>query len=203
MTIKNNKRLNQIIPLPCPSISDLRGRQSVRATFKLTARAISVLNTVSIHLGIKQKSLFDHLMEDCQTLHSIAKKLEMRHFNALQRIQKTFVLSRKTLASLCEAAEYSGAPRDAIVEYSIYRLESVLSDELKKQKIRKQIQSRLAEQIDNMKKILKDSQKLLGNGDPLCRSLENMTDACISAYNDLGLFVNKGKIIEDFDYPSS
>lgn len=203
MTIKNNKRPNQIISLPGPFISDLRGKQSVRATFKLTARAISILNTVSIHLGIKQKSLFDHLMEDRQTLHAIAKKLELRHFNAMQRIQKTFVLSRRTLASLCDAAEDSGAPRDALVEYSICRLESVLSDELKKQKIRKQIQSRLAEQINNMKKMVKDSQKMLGNADPLCKSLETMADACISVYNDLELFIDKGKIIEEFDYPSS
>ncbi len=203
MTMKENKRPDQSISLSDPSLSALRGRQSVRATFKLTARAISVLNTVSIHLGIKQKSLFDHLMEDRQTLNAIAKKLELRHFNAMQRIQKTFVLSRKTLASLCNAAEDSGTPRDALVEYSIYRLESVLSDELKKQKVRKQIQNRLAEQINNMKKILQDSQKMLGNADTLCRSLETMTDSCISVYNDLELFIDKGKIIEEFGYPSS
>ena len=54
-----------------------------------------------------------------------------------------------------------------------------------------------------MKKMLKDSQKMLGNADPLCRSLETMADGCISVYNDLELFIDKGKIIEEFDYPSS
>ena len=202
MTMKDNKHSDQSTSLSDPSVSALMGRQSVRATFKLTPRSISVLSTVSIHLGIKQKSLFDHLMEDHQALNAIAKKFELRRFNAMQRIQKTFVLSRKTLTSLCNAAEDSGMPRDALVEYSIYRLESVLSDELKKQKTRKQIQNRLAEQINNIKKILQDSQKMLGKDDTLCRSLETMTNNCISVYNDLELFIDKGKIIEEFEYSS-
>jgi endonuclease/exonuclease/phosphatase family metal-dependent hydrolase len=50
------------IDLPLPSSSDLRGRQSVRATFKLSVRAIDALSIVAAHLGIKQKSLFDHLI---------------------------------------------------------------------------------------------------------------------------------------------
>ena len=50
--------------IPLPSPEDLRGRQSVRATFKLSSRAIDALSIVAAHLGIKQKSLFDHLIED-------------------------------------------------------------------------------------------------------------------------------------------
>ena len=45
--------------LPQPSPDDLRGRQSVRATFRLSAKAIDAMSIVSVHLGIKQKSLFD------------------------------------------------------------------------------------------------------------------------------------------------
>jgi len=47
--------------LPEPTSAELRGRQSVRATFRLSERAIDALSIVSVHLGIKQKSLFDHL----------------------------------------------------------------------------------------------------------------------------------------------
>ena len=47
-----------------PSTEDLRGKQSVRATFKLSPRAISAISVMALHLGIKQKSLFDHLMDD-------------------------------------------------------------------------------------------------------------------------------------------
>ena len=62
------------ITLPHPSSADLRGKQSVRATFKLTEKAIEALSIVAVHLGIKQKSLFDHLLEDTRSLSAIAKE---------------------------------------------------------------------------------------------------------------------------------
>ena len=61
------------ITLPRASSSDLRGKQSVRATFKLSERAIDALSIVAIHLGIKQKSLFDHLIDDTRSLKVIAR----------------------------------------------------------------------------------------------------------------------------------
>ena len=51
---------------------DLRGKQSVRATFKLTKKAIDSLGVVALHMGIKQKSLFDHIIEDTSTLKELA-----------------------------------------------------------------------------------------------------------------------------------
>ncbi|MDJ0811543.1 MAG: hypothetical protein QNJ01_15680, partial [Desulfobacterales bacterium] len=62
--------------LPRPSSRDLRGKQSVRATFRLTARAIDAISVVAFHLGIKQKSLFEHLIEDDQTLSQIARQVQ-------------------------------------------------------------------------------------------------------------------------------
>ena len=73
--------------LSLPSSSDLRGRQSVRATFKLTEMAINAVNIVSTHLGIKQKSLFDHLIDDSQSLDVIAKEVRSDVFNELDRVQ--------------------------------------------------------------------------------------------------------------------
>ncbi len=66
MEIKENLIFINDIALPKPSSGDLRGRQSVRATFKLSAQAIDIISIISGHLGIKQKSIFDHLMEDSQ-----------------------------------------------------------------------------------------------------------------------------------------
>jgi len=43
--------------------ADLRGRQSVRTTFKLSERSIDALSILAGQLGIKQKSLFDHLID--------------------------------------------------------------------------------------------------------------------------------------------
>ncbi|MCK7510327.1 MAG: hypothetical protein MZV70_43945 [Desulfobacterales bacterium] len=44
----------------------------------------------------------------------------------MSRIQKTFVISRRTLACLDEISRQSRAPRDALVEYSIQRLLPVI-----------------------------------------------------------------------------
>ena len=62
--------------LPRPTPKDLRGRQSVRATFKLSAKAIEAISIVAVHLGIKQKSLFDHLIEDVHSLKLISLEVE-------------------------------------------------------------------------------------------------------------------------------
>jgi hypothetical protein len=83
--IKENLMLINDIALPKPSSGDLRGRQSVRATFKLSAQAIGILSIVSVHLGIKQKSIFDHLMEDGQSLTIIAQEVDLAQVNALER----------------------------------------------------------------------------------------------------------------------
>ena len=58
------------------TFNDLRGRQSVRATFKLSAICIDAISIVAGQLGIKQKSLFDHLFQDAASLRDIARKLK-------------------------------------------------------------------------------------------------------------------------------
>ena len=103
------------ISLPLPSADDLRGRQSVRATFKLSSRAIDALSIVAVHLGIKQKSLFDQLIEDAGSLSLIANEIESEDFHDLDRVQKTYVISRKTLRSLEDISREFNAPRDALV----------------------------------------------------------------------------------------
>ncbi|MGD9224844.1 MAG: hypothetical protein PVF26_00005, partial [Desulfobacterales bacterium] len=139
MEIKENLMIMNDIALPQPSSGDLRGRQSVRATFKLSAQAIDIISIVSIHLGIKQKSIFDHLMEDDQSLTVIAQEVDPQRINALERIQKTFVISRKTLLALEEAAKQFNTSRDVLVESSIQRLLPIIYREQEKHDKRKKI----------------------------------------------------------------
>jgi len=86
--------------LPETSIADLRGKQSVRTTFKLSAKTISAVSVVATHLGIKQKSLFDHLIESIQSLQSISDDIRQPDDVRKRGIQKTYVVSRKTLRYL-------------------------------------------------------------------------------------------------------
>ena len=184
--------------LPRTSAADLRGRQSVRATFKLTQRAIGALNIVSIHLGIKQKSLFDHLMEDAETLQAIARNIRSDEFNRNDCIQKTYVLSRKTLSSLEQASKSYNAPRDALVEYSIQRLLPVIVRERERHMKRKKILSDLMEQVKAGLNLMERTRKALGEEDPVYEQIEAAVNGIASAYENIESFVERGKVIEDF-----
>ena len=184
--------------LPQPTSAELRGRQSVRATFRLSERAIDALSIVSVHLGIKQKSLFDHLIEDSDTLKLIAREMESYEFKRLNRIQKTYVLSRKTLSSLDRAAKSHNAPRDALVEYSIQRLLPIILREREKHLRRKEILGDLTEFLKTGEKILRKSKDALGADDPVYDRLRAAMSSLVNAYQHIDSYVERGKIIEEF-----
>jgi len=184
--------------IPLPSSLDLKGKQSVRATFKLSERAIDTISIVAVHLGIKQKSLFDHLIEDVQSMNLIARKIRQGKIEKLNRVQKTYVLSRNALACLCRISEDFDAPRDALVEYSIQRLLPIIAREREKHQIRKKILADMEQHLRQGEKILKKSRTYLGEDDPVFDQLENAIKGCRNAYNTVHNFVEKGKIIEGF-----
>ena len=170
----------------------------MRATFKLTGKAIHAINIVSVHLGIKQKSLFDHLIEDKQCLKLIAGEMKNQAFSKLTRIQKTYVLSRRTLSSLDQTAKKFNAPRDALVEYSIQRLIPVIAVEKEKHRNRKLILNEMTKYLEHGEKILKKSEKLLGKNDPVYCKFQSVIAACEKAYNNIESFIEKGEIIEKY-----
>ena len=184
--------------LPLPSPEDLRGRQSVRATFKLSTKAIEAMSIVSVHLGIKQKSLFDHLIEDSRSLSHIAQEIESDKFHTLSRIQKTFVISRRTLSCLDEISKRFRAPRDALVEYSIQRLLPVIELERERHRRRKEILKDMNAHLADGLKILKKSKSLLGENDPVFIRLASAMKSLADAQSNASEFVERGNIIEEF-----
>lgn len=181
------------------SILNLRGRQSVRATFKLSEKAIDAISIVSVHLGIKKKSLIDHLFEDNESLSLIAKEAQSDKFEQPNRIQKTYVLSRKTLSCLDRTSRSFDTPRDALVECSIKRLLPVIANERKKHLKRKEISNEIKEFLKQGEKLLKKSRALLGEDDPVYGKFECAMTVLLNAHSDIEFFVEKGKVIEDFD----
>lgn len=185
-------------PLPGASSVELRGRQSVRATFKLSEKTIRTITIVSTHLGIKQKSLFDHLAEDIKSLSSIAKAMSHSALQSTDRIQKTYVISRKSLWFLDKISKDFDAPRDALVEYSIQRLLPLISSERENHEKRKIIFSELMQHLKEGKKILKKSIHLLGAEDPVVEQVAATMTVCENTYRNIESFIEKGKIIEEF-----
>lgn len=198
MDRKRKKSPIEEISLPLPSSADLRGRQSVRATFKLSAMAIDALSIVATHLGIKQKSLFDHLIEDITSLNVIAKEIEDDAFDALDRIQKTYVVSRRTLSCLEETSKQFNAPRDALVEYSIQRLLPVIAKERERHTKRKEVLAEINAHLAQGLKILQKTQSLLGEDDPVSARFESAMHALVNAQIHIENYVKKGSVIEEF-----
>jgi hypothetical protein len=180
------------------SADGLKGRQSVRATFKLPTRMIELLSVVANQLGLKQKSLFDQLMEDRAVLEQIALGASTYRPVQEQRQQKTYVVSRNSLVSLDYVAKIHGMPRDLLVEFSIRRLLPVISSEQEKQKNRKQVFAEMKGWLGNGEELLGKSEQMLGAGDSATKQLAVILKQLRNSLDELGGQVESGKMIEGY-----
>ena len=196
---KNEKKQSDMgISISNASTMALRGRQSVRATFRLSEACIDAISILSAQLGIKQKSVFDHLMEDAQILKDLASDLENSEIDRHERIQKTFVISRRSLSFLDTISSEYDAPRDALVEYSIRRLLPIIANERKKHEKRKVILAEISDHFEKGRKLLSKADKVLGTDDPMVNNLKTAMSVYKNVLNDINGFIERGKIIEKF-----
>jgi hypothetical protein len=185
--------------LPRSLTSSLRGRQSVRATFKLTEGCIDAISIVATHLGIKQKSLFDHLIEDMQSLSSIAREIQKSKLQIANRVQKTYVMSRKTLSSLEQVSKNYNAPRDTLVEFSVQRLLPIIARERQRHEKRKEILADITKHFNQGVKILHNINEILGEDDPIFEGFATAMAVYQKSYEQIESYIEKGKIIEAFE----
>ncbi|MEJ2729708.1 MAG: hypothetical protein P8185_14575 [Deltaproteobacteria bacterium] len=181
-----------------PSVLDLRGRQSVRATFRLSEACIEAISILSTQLGIKQKSVFDHLMEDAQVLKDMARELANIELDRHERVQKTFVISRRSLSFLDTISSKHNAPRDALVEYSVRRLLPIIARERKKHEKRKELLTEISNHFAQGENLLSRADKVLGGDDPVVDKLRTAISVYKNAFDDIVDFIEKGKILEKF-----
>ena len=192
------KQIDMGISMSNPSTLDLRGRQSVRATFRLSEACIDAISILSAQLGIKQKSIFDHLLENAQVLKSMASELENTEFDRHERIQKTFVISRRSLSFLDTISSKHNAPRDALVEYSVRRLLPIIAKERKKHEKRKELLADISKHFREGKRLLSKAEEKLGTDDLIVDKLQTAISAYKNSFDDIANFIEKGKIIEQF-----
>ena len=198
--MKKNKenQLDVSTSMSRPTTMDLRGRQSVRATFRLSEACIDAISILSAQLGIKQKSVFDHLLEDAQVLRNVARELEDTQFDRHGRIQKTFVISRRSLSFLDMISSKHNAPRDALVEYSIRRLLPIIANERKKHEKRKELLGEISNHFAKGETLLTKAEEMLSTDDPIVDKLNTAMSVYKNALNDIVNFIERGKIIEEF-----
>jgi uncharacterized protein (UPF0147 family) len=149
-------------------------------------------------LGIKQKSVFDHLMEDYQVLKSMARELEDIKFDRHERIQKTFVISRRSLSFLDMVSSKHNTPRDALVEYSVRRLLPIIASEREKHEKRKELMTAISSHFAKGEELLSKAEKMLGADDPIVNKLETAIAGYKNVLDGIVNFIEKGKIIEAF-----
>jgi hypothetical protein len=199
MVKKNKEKQWDIEPsLSNPSDIDLRERQSVRATFRLSEACIDAITILAAQLGIKQKSVFDHLMEDVQVLKEMARELENIEMDPHERIQKTFVISRRSLSFLDSISSEYDAQRDALVEYSVRRLLPIIAKERKKHEKRKELLFEISNHFAEGEKVLSKADEMLGADDPLVNKLKTAISVYENAFDHIVKFIDRGKIIEEF-----
>ena len=196
------KQFDMEISVSKPSALDLRGRQSVRATFRLSEACIDAISILAAQLGIKQKSVFDHLMEDDQVLKKVARDLQGTEFDRNKRVQKTFVISRRSLSFLDMISSAHNAPRDALVEYSVRRLLPIIAREREKHGIRKDLLTDISNHVAKGEKLLSKAGDMLGKDDPIVNRLETAISVYKNAFDDIVNFIDRGKIIEKYQPPS-
>jgi hypothetical protein len=197
--MKNKSKMGKKeISLPQASAADLMGKQSVRATFRLSVECINAISILSAQLGIKQKSLFDHLMEDANSLISIAREADSAVLNKKDRTQKTFVISRKSLSLLDATSKQFNSSRDDLVEVSVRRLLPIIAKERQKQVKREELSLKISGHLKEGKELLDEIKRQLGSEDLIFKAMDAVIETYIKANSTIGSFIEKGKRIEDF-----
>jgi hypothetical protein len=182
------------------SVRDLRGRQSVRTTFRLSPRTIRALSILAGQLGIRQKSLFDYLIDDTRALRIIAEEGGATG-PAEQRVAKTYVISRRTLENLERISSSYKTPRDMLVEVSIERILPLISREMEKHERRKKYLDELNALLGRGGELVRRAEDELGRDDPVCQQMLAMLKAVSSCCAEVGECVRRGRKMEDFASP--
>ena len=178
--------------IPKTSATDLRGRQSVRLTFKLTPGCIRALNILGTHLCRKPKSLFDHMVQERKTLAAMAAQADADQTDKTPRATKTDVISRDAALILDEVA------RDLLVDSSVQHLMPLIQKEQVRHSARKILIGRMERHPKEGRKMCADMERELGASDPMCTKMRNVMGAYERAFAAMAAFIKKGETIEGF-----
>lgn len=180
------------------SVEELKGKQSVRATFRLPVQVIDLLAVIAGQLGIKQKSLFDQLLEDTVILGQVADEAKNYAVQEKDRRQKTFVISRSSLLALDLIARQQDIPRDILVEFSINRLLPFIASELKKHENRIRLSALMQDYQQQGEILLKKAEELLGKDDELYELIELQVKQGAKNAALLDGIIDRGRPLEDW-----
>lgn len=181
------------------SVQGLKGRQSVRATFRLPEKTIQLLALMARQLGLQQKSLFDQLMEDSSVLQQVAASVPSASALSGRTRQKTFVLSKRSLEILDRVSRRQNIPRDLLVEISILRLLPVMSAEQDKHRKRLLLHNKMKSLRKQLVKLAADTEQQLGSEDQASMLVRDVSDVLEENLCELEAILEKGQAIEQYE----
>lgn len=172
--MKNSERQRKARELQLDT-EELRAKQSVRTTFKLPEKTINLLKVSARHLGIKQKTLLDQLLEDEKALKLLADYAVTHSRDENDCRPKTFVLSKKALDQIEDVSNRHETPRDFLVELSVSRLASYVDSLAETHDQRRTLMKDLNRYGDQLEALSTKANALLKEDDVFLLKLENLT----------------------------
>ena len=188
-----------VLTIPKASASDLIGRQSVRASFRLTPKCIDAIAILGQHLQLMPKSLFDHLVQERETLEAIATKTKASNPSDEPRTAKTFVISRDAGEVLGQIARRWKISRDLLVEASIRHLMPLIEREQVRHSLRKGLIKKMREHLDRGNVLFEEIKAALGDSDPMCGGMKNVLASYAREFSTISACIEKGEAIEHFE----
>ncbi len=199
MDAKREKRVPPESTLPKMSAMALKGKQSVRTSFKLSDACIHAISIVTTQLGIKHRSLFDYLVEDAESLETIAKEIVNRNHTPDGGIQKSYIISRGALSILDTKCQRLNISRDALIELSVRRLLPIIEKEIESQRRRKDMFELVQNHYQDTKTVMGRIKDTVGVEDPIYKAFQNTLTTCKLVRAQINDIIVKGKVMEEFD----
>ncbi len=176
---------------------ELKKRQSVRTTFKLPEKTINLLKISAKHLGIKQKTLLDQLIEDETILEILAKEAQTHSRNDDDYRPKTFVLSRKALGLIDVMLDRYDIARDILVELSISRLAPYIESLSEKHDQRRLMIMKIEKYLQLAEGLSGEAKATFKQEDPFRMKLERLTQTTQKSVSEIRKMVKDKR---DFTY---
>lgn len=181
------------------SLERLRGRQSVRTTFRLPEGVIVLLGMVAGQFGLQQKALLDQLIDNAEFM-KLPDDEARKDFQSKQPVRpKTFVLSKRSLYILEKVSRERGIPRDALVAAVIQQLMPIIRAEREKQRKRQEIYGDMVAYLRYGQNLLAKSEKSLGKDDQIHEMIARMVRLGEEGVAKMAEIIDRGRNMEEVD----
>ncbi|HBG19466.1 MAG TPA: hypothetical protein DDY32_09400 [Desulfobulbaceae bacterium] len=179
------------------SLERLRGRQSVRTTFRLPEGVIVLLGMAAGQFGLQQKALLDQLIDNAEFMQLPDDEGE-KDLQEKQPVRpKTFVLSKRSLYILEKVSRERRIPRDALVAAVIQQLMPIIRAEREKQRKRQEIYAEMVTYLRYGQNLLAKTENSLGKDDQILDMMARMVRLGEEGVAKMAEIIDRGRNMEE------